>query len=109
MIGFDSLTYIWEAEYKDGSILKQFDLDGTENLFSEVDHSKLYKFSWIPIKPNLNPVSIILKEGQKLKVYRKNFISFITGKQCVAYVIGIEGHPLTWIFQDETIIGDNLI
>lgn len=39
----------WIAEYTDGQALPQFDLDtGKENLFKDIDFSKLKRFGWYP-------------------------------------------------------------
>lgn len=110
MKGFDFLAYVWLAEYRNGTTLKQFEPSGKEHLFSEIDQSKLLKFGWIPTIPRFFPVSINLNKGQKLKAFRKNFISFISGQQTIVYVIGTEGQQLIWIFSDEIVIGnENLI
>jgi len=109
MQGFDSLAYIWLAEYQDGTTLKQFDVDGKEYLFSEVDQSKLKRFGWIPIDNSLKPISISLNEKDKLVCYRKNFLSFMTGAQSVVFVLGKIGHPLIWIFADEIVITEENI
>lgn len=110
MIGFDSIAFQWMAKYKDGTVLKQFEDSGKEHLFSEVNHSQLIQFGWIPQKHGINPISIKINSGQKLKAYRKNFVSFISGKQTIVFVLGIEGQNLIYIFQDEIVIGDeNLV
>jgi len=109
MKGFDSLAYIWLAEYRDGAILKQFEIDGKEHLFSEVDQLKLKRFGWIPVDSSLKPISISLNEGDKLICYRKNFLSFMTGAQSVVFVLGKIGHPLIWIFADEIVITEENI
>ncbi len=109
MKGFESIAYIWMAEYIDGSTFKQFDEFGKENLFSEVRQTELKRFGWIPVLPNLNPVSIALKPGQKLICYRKNFVEMLSGVQTVIFVLGIKDNPLIWIFQDEVVIGDNIV
>lgn len=104
MKGFDSLAYIWLAEYDDATVLRQFEDDGKEHFFSEIDQSKLKRFGWVPVEPNLVPVSISLNKGDKLICYRRNFLSFINGQQWVAFVLGKLGQPLIWIFSDEIII-----
>lgn len=109
MKGFDSLAYIWLAEYQDGTTLSQFDKDQKEHKFSEIDQSKLKKFGWVPTIPGLNPISISINAEEKLICYRKNFLSFMNGAQSVVFVLGKEGHPLIWIFADEIVITEEKI
>lgn len=42
-------VYFWIAEYNDGQALPQFDVEsGKENLFKDIDQSKLKRFGWYP-------------------------------------------------------------
>lgn len=48
------LHLFWIAEYDDGTALPQFDPDtGKENVFSEVDQSRLVRFGWYSFSPKL--------------------------------------------------------
>jgi hypothetical protein len=64
----------WEAIYKDGSILKQFDDNGYFHRFSEIDQSQLHVFRMVSDE---NPQSYsILFNPSKMKLihYYKNTI-----------------------------------
>lgn len=85
-------VYMWIAEYSGGSALPQFDPEtGKENLFRDVDQSKLKRFGWYPFATELSakiyektgavtvPTSnssymIELKNGDKLVAKRENIL-----------------------------------
>lgn len=48
------LKYFWIAEYNDKTALPQFDPEtGKENLFKDIDQSKLVRFGWYPFPEEL--------------------------------------------------------
>ena len=89
------LVYFWVAHYNDGTMLYQYDpLDYSENSFSEIDQSKLIKFSLHPFDsefadsinkdrgrtevmplPLLPSYSLKLDNHRRLIYYRDVFIS----------------------------------
>jgi len=87
--GYAPLVYFWIAHYSDGQCLPQFDPeDGHENLFGDIDQSKLIKFGYYPfteelrkiakaesrIDPTLRPIEILLSQGRRLIAIRRNAI-----------------------------------
>lgn len=114
MLGYRPLVYFWIAEYTDGTALPQFDPEiGKENLFKDVDHSKLKRFGWYPFSqelaekiltaakivviPTFNPFyAINLEKGQKLVAHRTCSIKLHAESGVVEYgetvfVLGAEG------------------
>lgn len=109
MKGFSHLAYYWLVEYEDGTQISQFESSGLEHKYSEVKSDKIKRIGWIPFDKNLKPVSIRLEKSEKTVIYRKNFLQMIGGKQEVVFVIGVEGHPNIWIFEDEIVIGNSVV
>lgn len=124
-LGYRPLVFMWIAEYIDGTALPQFDPEtGKENLFKDVDHSKLKHFGWYPFTPELAqkvygngilvtpkwvlPFIIELKKGQKLIAHRTNTIKLhmrsgeIEHGETV-YVLGVEGGKIMRIKEDGTV------
>lgn len=101
---FDYLAYIWEVEFSDGTFTCQFEKDGTEHRWSEIPQEHVIKFTWVPTREGLVPHTILISSEQKLNCYRKNFISMINGSHKVAFVIGVHGQPLKWIFEDDVLM-----
>lgn len=48
------IRFFWIAEYNDGTNLSQFNFDGTENLFSQIQNDKLCRFGWYPFSIELS-------------------------------------------------------
>lgn len=92
------IPFFWIAFYKDGSILPQYDFQtGKQNLFKEIDQSKLDKFGWFPIpkdlakkigdprivsKDNLPYYVLKLRENQRLIALRREYQKFYTYSHC---------------------------
>lgn len=102
-------VYIWEAVYKDGKILRQFDGGGTEHLFKEVCQERLKEFAWVPVSkelsyvvpehlesvPSLCAYRLSLREGDKLFACMRVHIAYsvsgpVPGGQHVEYLLGTE-------------------
>ena len=100
------LKYFWIAEYNDGLALPQFDFDtGIENLFKEINQSKLirfglYTFSFVLSEkvscstPSLISLKYVinLTKNDKLFFCRRNYIE-IKGKteyRYIEYLLGIQ-------------------
>lgn len=117
-LGYRPLTYMWIATYNDNMALPQFDPDaGTENLYSEIDHTRLIKFGWYPFSelmakkiyetnnlvviPTDNPIyEINLSPLDTLYARRTNHINIITGKRRIIYNLGLNGERLLKIRED---------
>jgi len=83
-------AYYWIATYKDRSTLPQYDPDGKEHLFSEVDQSQLYSFGWYPLKDKKLPSAVIaLKPNQTLIVKRRVMTPILSGKsRSILFLLG---------------------
>jgi len=107
------LKYVWKAVYADGTVLKQFDENGRERKFSEIDQSRLKIFSWEPVYNGGRPVSVTLKEGQRLIAFRRvKWRPFLPGSTpVILYAIGwqstVNGRnvkSITWILPDDSVV-----
>lgn len=104
------IKYFWIAEYKNGFALPQFDPNtGKENLFKEIDQSKLIRFGLYPFSfsmsekvecgiPSLLPTKFIinLNDDDKLFFRRRNYIQ-LRGKdeyRHIEYIIGTQYYTL---------------
>ena len=101
----------WIAWYNDGTCLPQFDPDsGAENLFKEVDESKLSKFGWYPFSEELAQKTgrvalplpkyeVDLGDGDKLVAMRTHTIALSRNGETrgLEYKQGIEGKGIMYI------------
>lgn len=103
------LAMFWIAEYTDGMALPQFDPDtGKENLFKEIDMSRLSRFGWYPFNekthalvPNsvclpLSFITVAVKPEDKLIAHRTVSMDFkpatnkISNHIADEYALGIQ-------------------
>lgn len=66
--------YYWKAEYENGSVLKQYDSNGEERNFNEIDQDRLDTFSWISDDNVLPTYTIDLKDWQRLIAFRRHVL-----------------------------------
>ena len=120
MLGYRPLVYFWIAEYSGGSAFPQFDPEtGEENLFRDVDQSKLKRFGWYPFTPGLakkiyeaegilviptcnRPYVIEIQNGQKLVAHRTCSIKMRMRSGGIergetVYVLGVENGKILQI------------
>lgn len=115
------IPYFWIAFYEDGSILPQYEYNGTIHLFKEIDQSRLKKFGWFPftkqlisiLKSKLNddrfidnpslPYFILeLKDGQRIIALRREIQRIYTFSKCLKC-----GFEWQWMFgKSDGSIGD---
>ena len=104
------LKYFWIAEYNDGTALPQFDLEsGNENLFKEIDQSRLIRFGLYPFTLELSkkvecsdlnlllPKFVInLKKEDKLFFARRNYIQMQGTREnrYIEYLLGTQNYVL---------------
>ena len=117
------LVYYWKAFYKDGSVLPQFERDGTEHLFKEIDHNRLAGFGWFPFDVELAEklqekgiltavlplpsFQVWLKDGQRLIAFRRHFLSLSLDKP--AGVANLLSHKVLYVLGwQETVNGRNM-
>ena len=86
----------WVAEYNDGSHMNQYNGDGSENKYIDIDRDKLSKFI---ILKNNNPFLILNLTPNKKLIYRKRVAqSLLTNSKQEVHLVG-------W---QETINGKNI-
>lgn len=117
-----TLYLFWIAEYQDGTALPQFDPDtGEENLFSEVDQSRLVRFGWYSFPPELakkvdgavaNPLldsyvvevpkskTLVALRTTSKEVILEGSRSYGGKHEADEYVLGYQGSPLMHIYKD---------
>jgi len=80
--------YYWRAIYKNGESLEQFDEDGNEILFEEIDQDRLKSFAWIPEDESKPSYKLELKDYQRLIAFRRKFINTRGFKGLLCYALG---------------------
>ena len=79
----------WKAIYNDGSCLTQYNADGTENRYEDIDRYKLSRFDlYKNADIDKTPFySLYLRHGQRLIFRRRNFIS-TNGERHMIIIVG---------------------
>ena len=94
----NTIFLFWIAFYNDGSMFRQYEMDGTHHLFKEIDQSRLVRFGWFPFTAQLakrvgefavaNPLLghfvIRLKKGQRLIALRREYHHQFSFSQCLS-------------------------
>jgi hypothetical protein len=75
----------WKAIYSDGKSLKQFNSDGSENKYVDIDRKKIVQFV---LYRNKKPVVIIHLGGKKRLIYRMRRAQDNHGNQKAVYLAG---------------------
>ena len=88
----------WEAQYKDGTSLPQYNADGTENRYADIDRSRLEAFSLVRADGSI-ALHLVLDPGQRL-IYRLR-VEQSTGPASSKIVVYMAG----W---QQTINGQNI-
>ena len=84
------LKYFWSVKYNDGTTFSQFDSDGTENMWGDVDQEKVRNVTWCQFSWNLSrkielptkwvifpkKYSLNFDPGDKIFIVRRNHIDF---------------------------------
>jgi len=88
----------WTAAYKDGTVLHQYNGDGTENRYEDIDRYRLFRFDLL--RGGEIVYSVYLHSSQRLIFRRRNFIPQ-GGERWVVYLVGwqmnVEGKNVTAI------------
>jgi len=82
----------WVATYKDGTQIKQFDIQGNEHQFKEVNPAELLRLSWVGEKT----YTIALKNGEEPIIFRRHTVN-IREDKIMSYGLGIKGEFLMLI------------
>ena len=104
------LHFFWMAEYENKETFSQYDNDGKENLYKDVDLKRVKKFGWFPFPADLKskvPESIFnptlpyylinIRPEDTLIVKRRGYIE-ITGrvqKQYYEYILGTQDYIMS--------------
>lgn len=75
----------WLAQYNDGSSLPQFNPDGSENNYADIDRQRLAAFSIV--KDNAPAIVVHLDPGQRL-IYRRRVAKHGNGQETVVLLVG---------------------
>lgn len=112
----------WKVTYRDGTVQKQYNEDGTENLYSSINQNKLYSFSVVIniVEYSVNLHKQIIISGEtllfenilqgipRLIYFRRNKISYPTNERTTQHCIGIQttyegiNHKVLCKIQEET-------
>ena len=95
----------WEAIYNDGNILHQYNGDGTENKYIDIDRHRLIRFI---LHDSYGPAIVLNLTRSKKLIYRRRVALNLNSKiQEVVYIAGwqenIEGkniQMLCFLFED---------
>jgi len=124
------LVFMWIAEYEDGTVFPQFDPStGKENLYKDIDMTKLKRFGWHNFSPELArqlfvkgievestfpPISVVLNvnKGEELVAVRRHTRQYgfspigriyNRGEAPMVYILGIKDKAYLFIGEDGTI------
>ena len=78
----------WIANYDDKTVLGQFNPDGTENKYIDIDRDKLIRFDILEKESKKVIYSVFLREGQRLIYRRRTLINMGTGARVIVYLAG---------------------
>lgn len=105
------MDLMWIAVYNDETNLLQYNEDGTENSYSDIDRSRLTEFHLLDREIDKTVYAIALDEGQRL-IYRRRIatsgnndhrwtITMVGWQQTIA---GQNVQSIGWVFPDGGII-----
>lgn len=86
----------WIATYTDGSTLSQYNEDGSENAYKDIDRERLHSFALLTAEGRTVLV-LMLDPGQRL-IYRKRH----------RIVMGVSHHVIWLVGWQQTIAGQNV-
>lgn len=116
-----SLKYMWKAIYSDGENLEQFNDDGTENRYTDIDRSKITHFilnDSTTGKPkiilHLNPGQQLIHRRRVVQKYALSPLFFEKNPEAkmkeTAYIVGwhenrdgVNVQMLLFVFEDGTV------
>lgn len=79
----------WKAVYNDGTFLSQYNEDGSENKYGDIDRLKLVQFQLIASD---KPLVIVHLDPAKKLIYRRRVAQHVTGFKAgtkeVVYIVG---------------------
>jgi hypothetical protein len=85
------LDFFWIAEYADRSFLCQYEQDGKENLFKDINHDSLSKFYLVANNGTDRLFSVSLNPlDDKLIYFRRHFQTINPHSHCMFYALGYQ-------------------
>jgi len=84
----EELKYLWVATYKDESEFPQFNTDGSENLFGDIEQDRLDSFCFISTTGH--KIRLDVKDDMRLICFRRHKINFIGKGEQIEYVLGYQ-------------------
>ena len=105
------VLWVWEAHYKDGKKLKQYDEKGVFHRFKEIDQPKLAVFRMRRFDNEKKHYDLIFSKGMKLVHFYRNYFlrngKYFLRTFCFGYERKINGKNIKMIITilpDDTII-----
>lgn len=80
-------NYCWKVVYNDKTELPQYNDDGSENKYTDINRNKLIQFSlW---EKDLDiPVLVIHLDSQKRLIYRRRVALTFDGRKTIVHLVG---------------------
>lgn len=106
------LEFEWIAVYDDGSIFRQYDEDGTEHRYADIDRDRLAEFHLRVRGQDKTVVAYAFDPGMRLIYRRRVAMSGVTGEKIwTIHMVGwqqtVRGknvQSISWVFPDGSII-----
>lgn len=81
------MAIAWQAVYSDATFLNQYNENGSENKYTDIDRVKLTEFRLFNSDTGDLRFSVMLEDGQRL-VYRKRVFMKSDDQQILVYLVG---------------------
>lgn len=78
---------VWVANYTDGTTFPQFDDQGRENKYANINREKLERFDMLNKQTKKLVLSVYLREGQKL-IFRRRTLMHLDGSKYIIFIVG---------------------
>jgi len=82
-------TYVWEAVYMDGSRHPQYNVDGQELMFRDIDQGRLKEFNFSNPKTK-HTITLTLTENMRLICFRRVRMPMNGGLKTTTYILGFQ-------------------
>lgn len=99
------MNITWQVVYEDGSIVNQYNDDGTENKYFDIYNNKIVYFK---ILKNSKVIFVLHLDRNKRLIYRRRVaLNINTGEEEVVYIVGFQENKngvnvqsIAFIFED---------
>lgn len=99
------MSITWQVVYEDGSIVNQYNDDGTENKYFDIYNNKIVYFK---ILKNSKVIFVLHLDRNKRLIYRRRVaLNINTGEEEVVYIVGFQENKngvnvqsIAFIFED---------